>query len=287
MSRGKFLRKIAREVLGDEKARKIWGRIEIIGDIAVIRVPFDMEPAELIPLAEKIIEELPYVKSVWAGLPGVEGPYRLRKYVHLAGEKRSETIYKEHGCLFKVDITKVYVSPTLNYEHKRIAQLIKPGEIVVNMFAGAGFFSIIAAKYSKPKIVHSIDINPYAYKYMVINIKLNKVENVVKPYLGDAAKIIEEQLVNTCNRVLMPYPELALSYLKYALKALNNGKGFIHIYLHIDAEKGENPLTIGKKQLINELEALGVRKISILNKRIVRTIGPRKYQVVIDSYVEQ
>ncbi len=287
MSRGKFLRKIAREVLGDEKARKIWGRIEIIGDIAVIRVPFDMDPEELIPLAEKIIEELPYVKSAWAGLPGVEGAYRLRKYVHLAGEKRSETIYKEHGCLFKVDITKVYVSPTLNYEHKRIAQLIKPGEIVVNMFAGAGFFSIIAAKYSKPKIVHSIDINPYAYKYMVINIKLNKVKDVVKPYLGDAAKIVEEQLVNTCNRVLMPYPELALSYLKYALKALNNAKGYIHVYLHIDAEKGENPLTIGEKQLINELEALGVRKISILNKRIVRTIGPRKYQVVIDSYVEQ
>ncbi len=287
MSRGKFLRKIAREVLGDEKARKIWGRIEIIGDIAVIRVPFDMDPEELIPLAEKIIKELPYVKSVWAGLPGVEGPYRLRKYVHLAGEKRSETIYKEHGCLFKVDITKVYVSPTLNYEHKRIAQQVKPGEIVVNMFAGAGFFSIIAAKYSKPKIVHSIDINPYAHKYMVINIKLNKVEDIVKPYLGDAAKIVERQLVNTCDRVLMPYPELALSYLKYALKALRSGKGYIHVYLHIDAEKGENPLTIGEKQLINELEALGVRKIDILNKRIVRTIGPRKYQVVIDSYVEQ
>ncbi len=287
MSRGKFLRKIARDALGDEKARKIWGRIEIIGDVAVIRVPFDMDPEELVPLAEKIIEELPYVKSVWAGLPGVEGPYRLRKYVHLAGEKRSETIYKEHGCLFKVDITKVYVSPTLNYEHKRIAQLVKPGEIIVNMFAGAGFFSIIAAKYSKPKTVHSIDINPYAYKYMVINIKLNKVEDIVKPYLGDAAKIIEEQLVNICNRVLMPYPELALSYLKYALKALRNGKGYIHVYLHINAEKGENPLTIGEKQLINELEVLGARKISVLNKRIVRTIGPRKYQVVIDSYVEQ
>ncbi len=287
MSRGKFLRKIAREVLGDEKARKIWGRIEIIGDIAVIRVPFDMDPKELIPLAEKIIEELPYVKSVWAGLPGVEGPYRLRKYVHLAGEKRSETIYKEHGCLFKVDITKIYVSPTLNYEHKRIAQLIKPGEIVVNMFAGAGFFSIIAAKYSKPKIVHSIDINPYAYKYMNINIKLNKVEDIVKPYLGDAAKIIEEQLINTCDRVLMPYPELALSYLKYALKALRNGKGYIHVYLHINAEKDENPLIVGEKQLINELKSLGVRKINILYKRIVRTVGPRKYQVVIDSYVEQ
>ncbi|MCD6301623.1 MAG: class I SAM-dependent methyltransferase family protein, partial [Staphylothermus sp.] len=158
MSRGKFIRKIAREVLGEENARKIWGRIEIIGDIAVIRVPFDMDSEELVPLAEKIIAELPYVKSVWAGLPGVAGPYRLRKYVHLAGEKRSETIYKEHGCLFKVDITKVYVSPTLNYEHKRVAQQVKPGETVVNMFAGAGFFSIIIAKYSKPKIVHSIDI---------------------------------------------------------------------------------------------------------------------------------
>lgn len=286
MTRGKLLKKLAVEVLGEEKARKIWGRIEIIGDIAVIRAPFDMDPNELKLLAERILEELKYIKSVWAGLPGVAGPYRLRPYVHLAGEKRSETIYREHGCLFKLDITKVYVSPTLNYEHKRIAQLVKPGEIVTNMFAGAGFFSIIIARYSRPRKVYSIDINPYAYRYMAENIRLNKVENIVVPLLGDAAEIIEEKLVGTSDRVLMPYPELALEYLIYALKALRNRSGWIHVYLHVETGKNASPLEAAENILCSKLYGLGVDRFSVAGKRIVRTIGPRKYQVVLDVFID-
>ncbi|ADI32180.1 class I SAM-dependent methyltransferase [Staphylothermus hellenicus] len=285
MTRGKLLKKLAVKVLGEEKARKIWGRIEFIGDIAVIRVPFDIDPYELKPLAEAIVEELKYVRSVWAGLPGVKGPYRLRPFIHLAGENRSETIYKEHGCLFKIDITKVYVSPTLNYEHKRIAQLVKPGETITNMFAGAGFFSIIIARHSKPKKVYSIDINPYAYRYMAENIRLNKVEDIVIPIMGDAAKVIEEKLVNTSDRVLMPYPELALDYLVYALKALRNKEGWIHVYLHIVAEKDSSPLGIAENILSSELYDLGIQKFEVVNRRIVRTIGPRKYQVVLDVHI--
>lgn len=285
MSRGKYIRKLAEEVLGPTKARLIWGRVEIIGDIAVIRVPFGMRPEELRPLAERLLSEFSYIKSVWAGLPGISGAYRLRPYVHLAGEKRSTTIYKEHGCLFKVDITRVYVSPALNYEHRRIAELVKPGEIVTNMFAGAGFFSIITARYSRPKKVYSIDINPDAYIFMVDNIRLNKVENVVEPILGDAAKIIEEKLSDTSDRVLMPYPEIALDYLKYALIALRKGKGWIHVYLHIDAGKKEDPIDKARIIVLDRLIQLGYIG-NVVSGRIVRTIAPRKYQVVLDVLIK-
>ncbi len=285
MTRGKFLKRIAREILGEEKASLIWGRIEIIGDIAIIRIPFGIEPEELKPLAERILQEFKYIKSVWGGLPGVSGPYRLRPYVHLAGEERSETIYREHGCLFKIDITKVYVSPTLNYEHRRIAGLVRPGEIITNMFAGAGFFSIIAAKLSRPKKVYSIDINPDAYHYMVENVRLNKVENIVEPILGDAAEIIMEKLRNTSDRVLMPYPELALDYLKYAVQALR-GKGWIHIYLHIEADKDENPYDKARG-IVEERLGMLVKKYRFGTIRKVRTVKPRTYQIVVDAYVEK
>ena len=282
----KYLRQLAREVLGEELAKKIWGRMEIIGDILVIRIPFDVKPEELKPLAERVLKELPYVKSVWGALPGVKGEYRLRDYVHLAGEKRSETIYKEYGCLFKLDITRVYISPSLSYEHYRVAKLVEPGEVVTNMFAGAGLFSIIMAKHAKPKIVYSIDINPDAYQYMVENVKLNKVEDIVIPILGDAAKVIEEKLQNTSDRVLMPYPDIALDYLIYALKALRN-KGWIHIYLHVEAGKDEDPVEKAKVIAGEKLEELGVSKYEFRLGRIVRPIAPRKYQVVLDAYVEK
>ncbi len=285
MTRGRFLKKIAREILGEDKASLIWGRIEIIGDIAVIRIPFELEPEELKPLAERILEEFKYIRSVWGGLPGVSGPYRLRPYVHLAGEKRSETIYREHGCLFKVDITRVYVSPTLNYEHRRIARLVRPGEVITNMFAGAGFFSIIAAKLSRPRKVYSIDVNPDAYRFMVENVRLNKVEGIVEPILGDAAQVIMEKLQSSSDRVLMPYPELALDYLRYAIMAIRNC-GWVHVYLHIEADKGENPYEKAKNMVADALSEL-VKKYGFGTIRKVRTVKPRTYQIAVDVFIEK
>ncbi len=280
-----LLRKIADEVFGEGWGSRIWKRIEIIGDIAVIRVPFWLKPSELKPLAEAILEKLPYVKSVWAGLPGVYGDYRLREYVYLAGEKRSETVYREHGCLFKLDITKTYVSPRLNYEHKRVARLVKEGEVVVNMFAGVGLFSIIIAKYSKPRKVYSIDINPWAYKYMVENTRLNNVEDIVVPILGDAAGVVEERLTDTSDRVLMPLPELALEYLPYAIKALRQGRGYIHVYIHVSVGRNEVLYSKASSVVIKRFRELGY-SVDIVFWRKVRMVGPRRYQLVFDLFVK-
>lgn len=282
MTRGELIKKIAKEVLGEEYASNLWKRVEFIGDIALIRTPLGINPDALKPLAEELIKRLPYVKSVWAAIPGIEGEYRLRKHVWLAGENRSETVYREHGCSFKVDINKVYISPSLNYEHLRVANLVKQGEIVVNMFAGAGLFSIIIAKYANPRIVYSIDINPYAFKYMVENIILNKVQDIVIPILGDSGKVVDERLINTADRVLMPYPEMALSYLVYAIKALRNGRGWIHIYLHVKTDKGEHWRSKAKVVVETRLQELLVRDYEIILVRKVRNVGPRIHQVVVD-----
>ncbi len=282
-----LLRRIAEEVLGEEKARSVWKRIEIIGDIAVIRKSFTISVDELKPLAEKLLQVIPHVRSVWCGVSEVKGEFRVRDYVHLAGEPRSETIYREHGCLFKLDIRKVYISPRLNYEHKRIALKVKPGEVIVNMFAGVGLFSIIIAKYSKPKKVYSIDINPDAYYYMVENVKLNKVEEIVEPILGDAALVIKDRLRNVADRVLMPLPGLSYEYLEYAVMALKPGwPRYIHVYDFTFAGPGEDPEEKVKQKFAGKLREI-VPRYEIEFSRIVRMVGPRRYQVVLDIVVEK
>jgi len=285
MTRGDLLKKIAREILGEEFAGRIWRRIEFIGDIALIRTPLGVNPEELRPLAEEILRRLPYVKSVWASLPGIEGPYRLRKHVWLAGEKRSETIYREHGCVFRVDINKVYISPSLNYEHIRVARLVKPGEAVFNMFAGAGLFSIIIAKHAEPSRVYSVDINPDAYYYMVENTRLNRVEDRVVPILGDAKEVATSMLTRSVDRVLMPYPELALEYLPYAVSSLR-GSGWIHVYLHVRADRGEHWRSKARELVEKRLSEISAGKYTVSLVRKVRNVGPRLHQVVVDVHVE-
>lgn len=279
-----MLRALAARVLGDELARRIWGRVEIIGDIAVIRKPFDLDVEVLKPLAEEILKELPYVRSVWAAASPIEGPHRVRRYVHLAGEERSMTLYREHGCVFKVDITKTYISPALNYEHGRIAGLVREGEFVINMFAGVGLFTIIIAKKSRPSKVVSIDINPYAYELMKENVSLNKVEDIVEPVLGDAGEVVE-RYVGMADRVLMPLPELAMSYLPKAIKSLR-GKGYVHVYEFITATSKEEALRKARESYEQRLKEIGADG-RVEFGRIVRTVGPRYYQVVLDIKISR
>jgi len=279
-----ILKKIAEEILGPELSKRIWGRIDIIGDIAIIRKSFEVDEELLRPLGEALIQRLPYIKSVWLDHGGVEEITRVRSITWLAGEKRSETIYKEHGCLFKLDITKVYISPRLSYEHIRIAKLVREGEIIANLFAGVGGFSIVIAKYAKPRKIVSIDINEDAYKYMIENIKLNKVEDVVIPILGDALKIIEEYN-DYFDRILLPLPQLALASLKPSIEALKK-EGFIHPYDFIVANNKREAIDISREIYSKELERIDqVSKYEFISSRVVRSVGPRKYQVVHDIWV--
>ncbi len=285
MSRGKFLKKLATEVLGEEVAKKLWGRLEIIGDIAIMRKPPNVDLEVLRRLAEEILRRFPYIRSVWAAVTPVTGEFRIRGFVHLAGEERSTTLYREHGCVFKVDIRTVYISPALNYEHARIAKLVRPGEFIINMFAGAGLFSIIIAKLSRPSKVVSIDINPEAYRLMVENVKLNKVEGIVEPVLGDAREVVRECCIGVADRVLMPLPELAIDYLPDAVAALRN-EGFVHVYYFITAKGRDEAVEGAKKVFAETLENIGV-EWEFVSGRVVRSVGPRYYQVVLDILVNK
>ncbi len=287
MTRGKIVKSIAREVLGS-RGVEVWSRLELIGDIAVIKKPIktSLTLEDFKALGEALARKIPGVKSVWLAVSPVASPYKTRSYVHLAGEERAWTIYREHGCSFKVDITRVFVTPRLGYEHLRVASLTGRGEVVVNMFAGVGVFSIVIAKISKPRAVHSIDINVDAYNLMVENVKINGVEDIVIPHLGDAARVVEEKLVGVADRVLMPLPDLALEYAPYALKALKGPRGFIHFYLHMGMDKKREFLGKAVDIVKSKVESLGW-SIPNANSRVVRKVGPGLAQVAVDALVEK
>ncbi|MEM3615842.1 MAG: class I SAM-dependent methyltransferase family protein, partial [Candidatus Methanomethylicia archaeon] len=124
-------------------------------------------------------------------------------------------------------------------------------------------------------------INPEAHKYAIENIKLNKVEDIVIPLLGDAKEIIMEKLVEIADRVLMPYPELALKYLPYAIIALKETGGVIHAYDFIKYMKGENPKEKMKSRYEEELTKLGV-EYEIIDVRRTGEVAPREYRMAID-----
>jgi len=213
--------------LEPRELKLIYKSYDIVGDIAVIRVPEPLKERIKI-IAEAVMQTHKNIKSVWRQTNPVLGNFRLRGLEFVLGERKTETVRKEHGYIFKVDLEKCYFSPRLSYERMRIARQVQADEVIINMFAGVGCYSIAIAKHSKSKKIFSIDINPVAVRYMQENIKLNKIEEKVVSVQEDAKKVIEENLQNVADRVLMPLPERAYEYLDYALLALKPTRGWIH-----------------------------------------------------------
>ncbi len=76
----------------------------------------------------------------------------------VAGEQSLVTQVRENGCAFKLDFREVYWNSRLEREHRRLIDILRPGEAVCDMFAGIGPFAIPAA--AKGCYVYANDLNP-------------------------------------------------------------------------------------------------------------------------------
>ncbi|VVC05142.1 tRNA (guanine(37)-N1)-methyltransferase Trm5b [uncultured archaeon] len=273
-----MLKQAMASILTAEETEDLFGAFDQIGNIIILRIPDSLLSKKKL-IGQVLLEKVKTAKSVFYQSSPVEGDYRIRRLELLAGEDKTETEYKEHGCRFKVDVEKTFFSPRLATERLRIADLIQDGEIIINMFGGIGMFSIVAAKKKKCH-VYNIDINPYAAKLCSENILLNKMKGSVDSLEGDATEIIEKKLYNTGDRILMLLPERSDEFLDSAIKA-SKEKGILHYYCHIHSDKKSNVSEEATKHFLSVVKV----ESEILGSRIVRPVGPRFYQAVVDASI--
>lgn len=271
-----MLKKALEGVLSEREASELYSAFDQIGDIIVVRIPDSLVPKKKI-IGETLLQSVHPARSVFYQATPVEGDFRTRNLEILAGEDNTETEYKEYGCRFKVDVEKAFFSPRLSTERNRIAQMIQDGETVINMFGGVGMFSIVAAK-TKRCTVYNIDLNPDAARLCEENIRLNKkMAGTVISIQGDAAQVVREQLQEKGDRTLMLLPERSDEFLDSAILATKSG-GIIHYYSHQHADKRQDAVEVSKQHYLQ----VSPVKSEIIGGRMVRAVGPRYYQTVVD-----
>jgi tRNA (guanine37-N1)-methyltransferase len=253
---------------------------DVVGDIAILELDSELGAFET-GIAEAIMEVHPNVRAVFAKGGEVSGPERVRPLRYVAGENRTRTIHREQGCLFKVDLSKVFFSPRLSTEHQRVALLVDKGERVLDMFAGAGPFSILIAKRVGDVRVEAIDANPRAIELVRENAHANKVESKVYTHLGDARSIVREELAQTASRVIMNHPSASKDFIRDACDALQPSGGIIHYYTFA----GENWEEDSRREIESGVEASGYVTERVLGIHRVREVAPMKWQVSVDLRV--
>lgn len=252
---------------------KIPDKWEKIGDVVIIKLP-----PVLNKYREQIGESFAKVlkcKTVLQDTCRISGVHRKPNVEIIFGTDKTETIHKENNIRFKLDPQRVMFSSGNMDERLRMSKISNINEIVVDLFAGVGYFTIPMAFYSKLKKVYACEINPVAYDYLCENIVLNNVTSKVEPLLGDNRETAPKDIA---DRVVMGYIDNTHMFLPVAINCLKNNTGIVHYH-----EVCPNELIPNHSlEKIRKTMEKNNKKVQMLKHTIIKSYAPGVSHVVID-----
>ena len=257
---------------------------DILGNIAIIKFNEEISQEEKLKQAEELLK-IPSVKTVLEKIDKVKGRLRTIQTRYLVGEKNKIALYKENGCLFKLNIESCYFSPRLANDRKEVALSIKKNERVLVMFSGVSPYPIVISKYSKAKEIIAVELGRECCKYASENVRLNKIKNV-QIIQGDVKKVIPK-LFGKLNKkemakfdvVVMARPNLKDSFLKYGLMVAKKNARIIYHGFWKESEKDKEII-----KLVKEAKKLK-RKISIVKVKEIGDIAPYEHRYRVEFKV--
>lgn len=244
---------------------------QLLGDIIIITLREELELRKY-DIAQALLSMYPGCRTVLLDR-GISGQMRQPEREIIAGEK-TETIHRENGCQFKLDTMRIMYSQGNLAERKRMSRHGK-GEVVVDMFAGIGYFSIPMAVHSKPDKIFAIEINPVSSGYLRENIRLNRVENIVEPVEGNCSLVTPRGIA---DRVIMGYLD-AHQYIEHGIRALVPG-GILHFHEAVPEAVEQRPV----ERIVEAAGKLG-RGAEIIETRRIKKYSPGVWHVVVDAKI--
>jgi tRNA (guanine37-N1)-methyltransferase len=254
---------------------------DIVGNIVIIDIPLPLKPYQTL-IGEAILRTHRNIKTVLAKAGDVSGVYRIRGYTFIAGEHKTRAVHREFGCVYHVDVAKAYFSPRLSHEHERVAFQVQPGEVVVDLFAGVGPFSVLIGKKQPEAKVYAVDLSADAVELLKVNVRVNRVDSRVFPVCADAREIAAGKLRGKADRVIMNLPETALDFVDAACNAIKPAGGVVHFYGFVRSpDKVENL----KQRFTEAVETNGRKVEAFLYAKSIRETAPFESQIVLDAKI--
>ena len=257
----------------DEIKDKLPKRWEQLGHVLVLKIDDELEDwLEQIAITYALVLG---VDTVLRDTGGVHGQYREPVMELLLGDN-TETIHLENSIKYCLDAGKIMFSSGNVDERIRMASVCQPGETVVDMFAGIGYFTLPMAVHSQPARIIAHEINPNSHKYLKMNSQLNGVANIVEPVLGDCMDAEE----NIADRIVMGYVGTTHEYLPKAMKILKD-TGIIHYHETCpDRLMPDRP-----QERVIAAAMMAGKSIEFMEMRTIKTYSPGVVHVVVDAVI--
>jgi tRNA (guanine37-N1)-methyltransferase len=241
---------------------------ERLGDIAIVD---EDDPERARAVADALVaSDLPLETVVNRASP-IEGDLRVREWEVLVGED-TETVHREYGCEYELDIARVYFSPRLATERRRVTEQVAADERFFDMFAGVGPFVVPAARGGAECV--GVDLNEVAVAYLRRNAERNGVADRVTAIGGDVREV--DGYDDWADRIVMNLPHSAEEFLETAV-ALAGDDCVLHYY---DIQHDSDPYGPGEAAIRAAAEP--DYEVAVETRRTVRSYAPHELNVCLD-----
>ncbi|WP_435096534.1 class I SAM-dependent methyltransferase [Halarchaeum sp. P4] len=242
---------------------------ERLGDVVILD---EDDPARAARIADAVMESDLRAKTVVNRASKVKGETRVRDWDVLAGDG-TETVHREYGCEFHLDIAEVYFSPRLATERHRVVKQVAAGEHAFDMFAGVGPYAIPMAEAGADVV--AADINEEAIDYLRENAERNGVAERVTAHCGDVRALAAEY-EGWAERLVMNLPHTANEFLDAAV-TLAGDDCVLHYY---DIQHEDERYAPGEAAIRAAAEP--EYDVDVETRHTVRSYAPHEYNVCLD-----
>jgi len=254
-------------------------RYPIIGGAVLLHLRQNLVPFSKI-IAEELLNLLTNARSVWVKKGKAEGVYRAPHYVCVAGDCNPIVIHRELNTYFKLDISKLTFSPGNSGERERLIKIVSKSDTVLDMFACCGNLSMPIAVNVKPKRIYALELNPLAYSFLLDNIRLNKVSNIICALMIDNHFWDIEEIADHVLLGFLPRPDKY--QISIGIRAITPEGGMLHYHV---ATKRENKHY--EVEYLRDLIRKNGYKVIKIHTQKVKGVAPNKIHIVIRAEIKK
>jgi len=174
------------------------------------------------------------VQSLGVQAPIADDIVRSSQVKMLLGE--SNVVMLDHGITYVFDAAKVMFSSGNITERRRIGAMDMTGEIVIDAYAGIGYYTLPMLVHGGAAHVHACELNPPSIEALMEGAMANEVNDRLTVHPGDNALSLQrlKGIADRCHLGLLPSSEAVWDA---CLLALKPSGGMLHIHMNVEEER--------------------------------------------------
>ena len=267
---------------------------EMFGDLAII--PNDS--VNSLEWLRVIANDEPLTEKIWEIIAESINVSRIARQAEIAGDKirssqvkmikgdSGEVEFLDNGVKFWLDVTKVMFSSGNVTERHRIGDIDMSDEVVVDAFAGIGYYTLPMLVRSNAEYVYACEMNPNSIMALTRGAELNQVLDRLTIVEGDNKETLQS-LSGIADRVHLGILPSSQSTWKLAIDCLKATGGIIHIHMNVKESEIEDFSDYCVRELKQyAVNQCGFENVSLQHVEKVKWYAPHIRHIVLDVAIQ-